>query len=89
VRPSRGSPSTGLGFSSPSPAGSALYQLLTLGDDDDEEWDDVELEQLGCCPNCEAKIRTTYRAKWNTAYDEAVRKCPECDAVLGAVGTTV
>jgi len=68
--------------------GIALYQTLTLGDDDGDEWDDVELEQLGCCTSCGAEIERLVEQERNTAYDEAVRKCPECDAILGVVGTT-
>jgi hypothetical protein len=67
----------------------ALYQTLTLGDNDGEEWADVELEQLGCCPSCGTEIERLVEQERNTAYDEAVRKCPECDAILGVVGTTV
>jgi len=66
----------------------ALYQTLTLGDDDGEKWDDVELEQLGCCPNCGVEIERLVEQERNTAYDEAVRKCPECDAILGVISTT-
>lgn len=67
----------------------ALYQTFTLGDNDGEEWADVELEQLGCCPSCGTEIERLVEQERNTAYDEAVRKCPECDAILGVVGTTV
>jgi hypothetical protein len=67
----------------------ALYQTLTLGDNDGEEWADVELEQLGCCPSCGTEIERLVEQERNTAYDEAVRKCPECDAILGVVGTNV
>ncbi|MFB6197369.1 MAG: hypothetical protein ABEI52_03735 [Halobacteriaceae archaeon] len=53
--------------------------------DVDEESDSGAEGYLGTCPNCGNEIEQLTEKSRNDAMMESVRKCPECDAILGII----